>query len=69
MDPYFLTQKLRAYAKRIKVSELEKCLSKMGEDISKETRRTVDDLSKGIVNRLLHGPMLHLRCDGTDAAV
>lgn len=60
-------KKLRAYAERIRVAELEKCLSKMGDDISKKTKRAVEDLSKGIVNRLLHGPMQHLRCDGSDS--
>jgi glutamyl-tRNA reductase len=58
---------LRAYAERIRLAELEKCLSKMGDDISKKTRRAVDDLSRGIVNKLLHGPMQHLRCDGSDS--
>ncbi|XVE95132.1 hypothetical protein REPUB_Repub02eG0070100 [Reevesia pubescens] len=60
-------KKLRAYAERIRVAELEKCLSKMGEDLPKKTRRAVDDLSRGIVNKLLHGPMQHLRCDGSDS--
>ncbi|CAL5383934.1 unnamed protein product [Camellia sinensis] len=60
-------KKLRAYAERIRVAELEKCLSKMGDDISKKARRAVDDLSRGIVNKLLHGPMQHLRCDGSDS--
>ncbi|MBA0849594.1 hypothetical protein Goshw_017939 [Gossypium schwendimanii] len=59
-------KKLRAYADRIRLAELEKCLSKMGEDIPKKTRKAVDDLSRGIVNKLLHGPMQHLRCDGND---
>ncbi|KAF7817074.1 glutamyl-tRNA reductase 1, chloroplastic [Senna tora] len=60
-------KKLRAYAERIRAAELEKCLGKMGEDIPKKTRRAVDDLSRGIVNKLLHGPMQHLRCDGSDS--
>ena len=60
-------KKLRAYAERIRVAELDKCLSKMGDDISNKMRRAVDDLSRGIVNKLLHGPMQHLRCDGTDS--
>nr|GLL48167.1 glutamyl-tRNA reductase 1, chloroplastic-like [Ipomoea trifida] len=60
-------KKLRAYAERIRVAELEKCLSKMGDDVTKKTRKAVDDLSKGIVNKLLHGPMQHLRCDGSDS--
>ncbi|KAJ8762616.1 hypothetical protein K2173_008055 [Erythroxylum novogranatense] len=60
-------KKLRAYAERIRAAELEKCLSKMDDDISKKTRKAVDDLSRGIVNKLLHGPMQHLRCDGSDS--
>ncbi|KAL3514311.1 hypothetical protein ACH5RR_027028 [Cinchona calisaya] len=60
-------KKLRAYAERIRNAELEKCLLKMGDDLPKKTRRAVDDLSRGIVNKLLHGPMQHLRCDGSDS--
>ncbi|CAL0327324.1 unnamed protein product [Lupinus luteus] len=60
-------KKLRAYAERIRAAELDKCLGKMGDDLSKKTRRAVDDLSRGIVNKLLHGPMQHLRCDGSDS--
>lgn len=59
-------KKLRAYAERIRASELDKCLSKMGDDISKKQKAAIYDLSLGIVNKLLHGPMQHLRCDGTD---
>ncbi|XP_057773254.1 glutamyl-tRNA reductase 1, chloroplastic-like [Salvia miltiorrhiza] len=60
-------KKLRAYAERIRGAELEKCLSKMGDEIPKKSRKAVDDLSRGIVNKLLHGPMQHLRCDGSDS--
>ncbi|KAA8536335.1 hypothetical protein F0562_028813 [Nyssa sinensis] len=60
-------KKLRVYAERIRASELEKCLSKMGDDISKKKKGAVYDLSTGIVNKLLHGPMQHLRCDGSDS--
>lgn len=28
--------------------------------------QAIEDLSKGIVNKLLHGPMTALRCDGAD---
>ncbi|KAJ4964869.1 hypothetical protein NE237_016718 [Protea cynaroides] len=59
-------KKLRACAESIRISELEKCLSRLGDDVPKKMRKTVDDLSKGIVNKLLHGPMQHLRCDGSD---
>ncbi|XP_060199136.1 glutamyl-tRNA reductase 1, chloroplastic-like [Lycium barbarum] len=60
-------KKLRAYVERIRLAELEKCMSKMGDDVSKKTKKAVDDLSRGIVNKLLHGPMQHLRCDGSDS--
>ncbi|XP_076898440.1 glutamyl-tRNA reductase 1, chloroplastic-like [Bidens hawaiensis] len=56
-------KKLRAYAERIRESEMEKCLAKMGGDMSKKNQKAIHELSKGIVNRLLHGPMQHLRCD------
>ncbi|KAF3778819.1 Glutamyl-tRNA reductase 1 [Nymphaea thermarum] len=60
-------KKLRAYAEKIRTAELEKCMSKMGEELTKKEVRAIDDLSRGIVNKLLHGPMQHLRCDGTDS--
>ncbi|MQL95745.1 hypothetical protein Taro_028410 [Colocasia esculenta] len=61
-------KKLRSYADRIRVSELEKCLQKIGDDaMPKKVRRAVEDLSTGIVNKLLHGPLQHLRCDGSDS--
>ncbi|XP_058758284.1 glutamyl-tRNA reductase 1, chloroplastic-like [Vicia villosa] len=61
-------KKLRAYAERLRVAEVEKCLGRMrDEDINKKTQKAVDDLSKGIVNKMLHGPMQHLRCDGSDS--
>ncbi|KAI3804995.1 hypothetical protein L1987_26957 [Smallanthus sonchifolius] len=59
-------KKLRAYAERIRASEMEKCLAKMGGDISKKHQKAIHELSKGIVNKLLHGPMQHLRCDETE---
>ncbi|KZV46381.1 glutamyl-tRNA reductase 1, chloroplastic-like [Dorcoceras hygrometricum] len=60
-------KKLRAYAEKIRAAEVEKCLSKMGDEVPKKSQKAVDDLSRGIVNKLLHGPMQHLRCDGSDS--
>jgi glutamyl-tRNA reductase len=59
-------KKFRAYVERIRASEMEKCLSKMRGDVSKEQKEAMYALSMGIVNKLLHGPMQHLRCDGND---
>ncbi|XP_057976419.1 glutamyl-tRNA reductase 1, chloroplastic-like [Malania oleifera] len=60
-------KKLRAYAERIRASELDKCLAKFGDGISKKQKGALYDLSMGIINKLLHGPMQHLRCDGNDS--
>lgn len=57
-------KKFRAYVERIRAAEVEKCLSKLGDNISKKEKQAIYDLSMGIVNRLLRGPMEHLRCDG-----
>lgn len=59
-------RKLRAYAERIRTSDLEKCLQKMGDNVNNNTRKAVEVLSRGIVNKLLHGPLQHLRYDGSD---
>jgi glutamyl-tRNA reductase len=59
---------LRSYADRIRASELDKCLQKIGEDaLTKKMKKSIEQLSIGIVNKLLHGPLQHLRCDGTDS--
>ncbi|KAF3435853.1 hypothetical protein FNV43_RR22945 [Rhamnella rubrinervis] len=59
-------KKFRAYVERIRASEVEKCLSKMGDDITNKEKGAIYDLSMGIVNKLLQGPMQHLRCDGSN---
>ncbi|KAF2320681.1 hypothetical protein GH714_029965 [Hevea brasiliensis] len=58
-------KKLRAYLERIRASELDKCLSKMG-DISEKQKKAVYDLSMGMLKKFLHGPMQHLRLDAND---
>lgn len=57
---------LLSFAERIRAAELEKCLSKLGSDVPKQTRRAIDDLSRGMMKQLLNGPLQHLRCDGND---
>ena len=57
---------LRSKAETIRASEFDKAVSKLGEGLSKKQLKAVEELSKGIVNKLLHGPMTALRCDGTD---
>lgn len=50
------------------MGELEKALSKLGDGMTKKQVKAVEELSRGIVNKLLHGPMTALRCDGSDPA-
>lgn len=58
---------LRGMAEGVRSGELEKAIKKMGGDsLTKKQKRVLEELSKGIVNKLLHGPMTALRCDGTD---
>lgn len=53
---------LRAYLERIRASELDKCMSKMG-DISEKQKKAISDLSIGMLKKFLQGPMQHLRLD------
>lgn len=58
---------LRGKAEAIRASEFEKAVKKLGGDsLTKKQKRALEELSRGIVNKLLHGPMTALRCDGTD---
>jgi glutamyl-tRNA reductase len=59
---------LRGKAEAIRAAELERTLHKLGEGLSNKQKKAVEELSKGIVNKLLHGPMTALRCDGADAS-
>ena len=61
-------QALRGKAEDIRQSELDKALSKLGDGMTKKQLKAVEELSRGIVNKLLHGPMTALRCDGSDPA-
>lgn len=57
---------LRSKAENIRSTEFEKTLNKLGDGLTKKQLKAIEELSKGIVNKLLHGPMTALRCDGTD---
>lgn len=60
-------KKLRAKAEAIRASEVEKACKVLGLELSKKQRKVMEELSRGITNKLLHGPMQALRSDGTDA--
>ena len=61
-------KRLRGKAETIRATELEKAMSKLGDGLTKKQMKAVEELSRGIVNKLLHGPMQALRSDGTDPA-
>lgn len=65
LDTVPTIKKLRAYVDRIRASELDKCLSKMG-DITDKQKKAIYDLSMGMMKKFLQGPMQHLRSDGSD---
>eukprot|EP00475_Leptophrys_vorax_P003126 TRINITY_DN11811_c0_g1_i1.p1 TRINITY_DN11811_c0_g1~~TRINITY_DN11811_c0_g1_i1.p1 ORF type:complete len:533 (-),score=46.88 TRINITY_DN11811_c0_g1_i1:86-1684(-) len=60
-------KKLRQKVENIRQAELERILIKMGDDVPKKQKKLIEELSKGIVNKILHGPMTSLRSDGSDA--
>ena len=61
-------KRLRSKAERIRSQELEKALGKIKGELSNKDKKVFEELSRGIVNKLLHGPMQSLRSDGSDRA-
>jgi glutamyl-tRNA reductase len=53
---------LQERANMFREEELDKCTRKLaGSNLSEKELDAVERLSRGIVNKLLHGPMAHLR--------
>ena len=65
---YLPVQALRGMAESIRSAELEKALRALGDGLTKKQLRAVEELSRGIMNKLLHKPMEGLRCDGASAS-
>ena len=55
--------KLQEKANLVREEELNKCTRKLAQNgnLSEKEMEAVERLSRGIVNKLLHGPMTHLR--------
>ncbi|OUT69930.1 MAG: glutamyl-tRNA reductase [Synechococcus sp. TMED19] len=53
--------RLRRHMEEIREQELLKALSRMGSDFSDRERKVVEALTKGLVNKILHGPTTALR--------
>jgi len=64
--------KLQQKFEDVRSAELQKAQKKALKDLSEKERQAVDVVTKGIINKLLHGPMSYLRSDdldGTKASV
>ncbi|MBD1910410.1 MULTISPECIES: glutamyl-tRNA reductase [unclassified Leptolyngbya] len=48
-------------AETIRAQELEKALSRLGSEFGEKHQATIEALTKGIVNKILHDPMVQLR--------
>jgi glutamyl-tRNA reductase len=45
----------------IRAQELEKALSRLGTEFSERHQGVIENLTRGIVNKILHDPMVQLR--------
>jgi glutamyl-tRNA reductase len=52
---------LRNKVEAIRTQELEKALSRLGTDFGDKHKEVVEALTRGIVNKILHEPMVQLR--------
>jgi glutamyl-tRNA reductase len=59
-------KRLRGKAEAIRVAELEKAKARLGDDLSAKHLKTLEDLSRGIMNKMLHSPMMALRSEAGD---
>lgn len=56
-----VANRLRKQIEEIREQELLKALSRMGPDLSARQKKVVEALSKGLTNKILHGPVSWLR--------
>jgi glutamyl-tRNA reductase len=52
---------LRDKIELIREQELEKALSRLGSEFSEKHQDVIESLTRGIVNKILHDPMVQLR--------
>jgi len=52
---------LRAKVENIREQELEKALSRLGSEFAEKHQEVIEALTRGIVNKILHDPMVQLR--------
>ncbi|NEP18224.1 MAG: glutamyl-tRNA reductase [Leptolyngbya sp. SIO4C1] len=61
LDTVSTISSLRTKVEAIREQELEKALSRLGSEFSDKHRGVVEALTRGIVNKILHDPMVQLR--------
>jgi glutamyl-tRNA reductase len=52
---------LRSKVETIREQELEKALSRLGSEFAEKHQEIIEALTRGIVNKILHDPMVQLR--------
>ncbi len=61
LDAVVTISNLRNKVEAIRTQELEKALSRLGTDFGDKHKEVVEALTRGIVNKILHDPMVQLR--------
>ena len=61
LDAVETISNLRNKVEAIRTQELEKALSRLGTDFGDKHKEVVEALTRGIVNKILHEPMVQLR--------
>lgn len=61
LDTVSTISSLRDKVETIRVQELEKALSRLGTEFADKHQEVIEALSRGIVNKILHDPMVQLR--------
>ncbi|MBD0347503.1 MAG: glutamyl-tRNA reductase, partial [Coleofasciculus sp. Co-bin14] len=54
---------LRDKVETIRTQELEKALSRLGSEFAEKHQEVIEALTRGIVNKILHDPMVQLRAE------
>ena len=64
-----LTQALRMKAEVVRSAELDRLLKSLPDTLTNKQRKSVEQATRSLMDKLLHGPMASLRCDGSDSEV
>jgi len=61
LDTVVTISSLRSKVESIREQELEKALSRLGNEFAEKHQEVIEALTRGIVNKILHDPMVQLR--------